>query len=591
MKRSARMVFRSILMYYIFRMMLFSLFTSLLCISLTYSQSLANDVLFLRNNIYHASLLKDEANDSANNSSIDNATVIPINENYAATVSATDSVDWYFFDLNYLTDICIQQVGGSGYIDALCIATDKLTLLKNMSSIPSSSNCYILGTYEKGRYFLKVSNFRGKNYSIKLSGKEVKQLLSEKEPNDTKAQADTLKCEDTTIIWLSHWSPDKSKPDSIDWHFITLPENGIFSIDLNGIIYTGGLSLKYSFFSSYDSLAISTGTITTNKNNIIGRFKKGDYFLSLAYGDATAYKMVLHCLRDSVTPFVPEVFDSVLCYFPCDNYMTGLRHDTLALGGLSKPSYVNDRFQFSQSALRFNGSGYANSLQPIVVPNNTLNCYSIAFWANISPTEYGVIISMGKASSTSNFSFAIMSNFNLNFEIWSESNSTQSIRDVPKTLSDNWMRKWTHFCLIRHLNGQAELYVNGQIAFSTTLEPIINISNVYIGSTSNPNTTWRYVGDIDEIFIYHKELSSNDIAQMIDFTSIKYIPQIKQGYIANNNPIASSYFIDLLGRKCQSFISTNHSPGIYLTKTILKSEPFKPDRNIPESNKYILILK
>jgi hypothetical protein len=128
--------------------------------------------------------------------------------------------------------------------------------------------------------------------------------------------------------------------------------------------------------------------------------------------------------------------------------------------------------------------------------------FSISFWIN--PTSTGTPIMFGNNSNGQAFLTFINSSYKLNFGRWGDSLG-DSTASVPQNT-------WTHIAIANNA-GNVQLYINGvaDLSFSTTYS--IANTNFYIGAAS---TTQYFDGQLDQVRIYDKALSSTEVSSLYE---------------------------------------------------------------------------
>ena len=97
-------------------------------------------------------------------------------------------------------------------------------------------------------------------------------------------------------------------------------------------------------------------------------------------------------------------------------------------------------------------------------------------------------------------------------------NASQTI-----SFDDFWERnEWVHLCVLGLANGQSVIFKDGELMKSLNLEfsPEILRKNQYIGR-SNTNTDRYFKGLIDDLRIYRRVLSSNEIRALKAWTELE----------------------------------------------------------------------
>lgn len=107
---------------------------------------------------------------------------------------------------------------------------------------------------------------------------------------------------------------------------------------------------------------------------------------------------------------------------------------------------------------------------------------------------------------------------------------------------------WHHVVYQLNDDGMLELYIDNSLVSSNTDNSICSLlsgSNIIIGSRSNyvEGSRKPYKGDLDEIRIYNRTLSQEEIAALFDFTVSTYEVEIPIDLQVYPNPVASKIII------------------------------------------------
>lgn len=175
---------------------------------------------------------------------------------------------------------------------------------------------------------------------------------------------------------------------------------------------------------------------------------------------------------------------------------------------------TTDRFGNLNSAYSFNGSSY------ILVPNSTSlsspsSSITIAFWANTSAWFYDFGYSFGPIMCKSN------STSNCQYRVTIMDNAINCISDNKQWYyinGSNSLNQWDFFVFT--INGNLlSYYKNGILSgqnSSPVAFPLSNNNPLYIGR-DDAGTLDYYTGKIDDIRIYNRALSYNEVVTLYNF--------------------------------------------------------------------------
>ncbi|HNQ67900.1 MAG TPA: peptide-N-glycosidase F-related protein [Bacteroidales bacterium] len=102
---------------------------------------------------------------------------------------------------------------------------------------------------------------------------------------------------------------------------------------------------------------------------------------------------------------------------------------------------------------------------------------------------------------------------------WDAGNNNNSYDRIEKAaLTNEYEGNWTHLAFTKNaLTGSMKIYINGQLWHSGTgkTSPIQNIETFILGCDANLNSSYSYDGFVDDFSIWEKELSSDEIQQIM----------------------------------------------------------------------------
>ena len=208
------------------------------------------------------------------------------------------------------------------------------------------------------------------------------------------------------------------------------------------------------------------------------------------------------------------------------------------------PTWVDGKFG---KALSFDGvDDYVNI--PSSPSLNGLNTITLSVWVNPTKTTEGTIIS--KHDNYLNREWQIYINpktYKYTFQVFD--NSTNTFSEVAGIVAT--AGKWTHIVGVYN-NGGLRIYCDGVLISSATTDKIIRATNIPIRIGSRADNARYYGGIIDEVRIYNRALSEEEIKflyqeglkKLQNSGMIQFNSQIKP-YIAISNPSGKIYVDNL----------------------------------------------
>ena len=195
--------------------------------------------------------------------------------------------------------------------------------------------------------------------------------------------------------------------------------------------------------------------------------------------------------------------DDLIGYFNLDNNIYNLANP----GGVSTQhgniSFGEDKFENNKRALYLDGSAQSYILSDVTRPTTTL---SICAWINpdILPSERMTIV-QGVVSSS--YYLSLHSNGAIN-SYWYDT-SSPGYHSTPASIVN--VGEWTHACTT--WDGTSNrIYVNGSLENTRATSGIgRNTTRVNIGAASSAR---RFIGFIDDVYIYDRTLSDEEIMFM-----------------------------------------------------------------------------
>ena len=222
-----------------------------------------------------------------------------------------------------------------------------------------------------------------------------------------------------------------------------------------------------------------------------------------------------------------------------------LYNGSTVCGGIDAcPLWVDGKFG---KALQFDGvDDYVDVPSSAILSG--LNTITVEAWVNPTKTTEGTIVS--KHDNYQNREWQLYINpytYKYTFQVFDENTDTFSeVVGVAATIG-----KWTHIVGVYN-NGKLQIYCDGVLTDSKTTDKIIRVTNAPIRIGNRADNTRYYGGIIDEVMIFNRSLSEEEIKflyqeglkKLQNSGMIQFSSQIKP-YIAISNPSGKIYVENL----------------------------------------------
>lgn len=223
----------------------------------------------------------------------------------------------------------------------------------------------------------------------------------------------------------------------------------------------------------------------------------------------------------SNTVNIPGLRNGLIAYYPFNgnaNDETGYGNNGVVYGS----TLTNDRFGNLQSSYSFNGTNYISISNKNLIPSSA---FSISCWIKLGTLFTGNYDNtiIGQWSSSGDQKFLLS---------FREQNSYRGIGFYLNNgasqfsyYNTNWIPSistWYHIVAVYSPGNYVETYINGHLIYSSTTANLPSPLKTYnpvntliqIGHSTGLHGDLYFVGDIDDIRIYGKELSINDISYL-----------------------------------------------------------------------------
>jgi hypothetical protein len=186
---------------------------------------------------------------------------------------------------------------------------------------------------------------------------------------------------------------------------------------------------------------------------------------------------------------------------------------------------TTDRFGHQNSAYTFGGGYVKLSTCPLPADTNTPVDFTISAWVNTSTStaQYGQSIftqcTLDPIWGYDNVGIALLANNSVVYTVYPPSSG-----DLASTVQVQ-PNKWTHVVVIRN-NKYRATYINNVLAGADSSaetytasggysnQPDYNVVEAFIGKINSGNNGWNFTGQLDDIRIYNRVLTSTEIASL-----------------------------------------------------------------------------
>ena len=202
-------------------------------------------------------------------------------------------------------------------------------------------------------------------------------------------------------------------------------------------------------------------------------------------------------------------------------------------------------------AIQMTGTGYTSFLsKPSMIGDSAI---SVSVWVKLSVNNVVQKI-VSKSNSTNGFTFGIDNLGRLDAEVWTVSggNTSQRLLTSGTSFLNNYVpvNEWTQVAFTWKSGVGMKIYINGMLAgemLSTTLTALKqSATNLVVGANA-ASFAQRFIGRVDELSIWNKELSAYQIKNYMHRT-LKGSETGLVSYIQFNEPFAFGYYYDLMSQ-------------------------------------------
>jgi len=336
-------------------------------------------------------------------------------------------------------------------------------------------------------------------------------------------------------------------PINVSW---SIDKDGNWNIMINMIILANVINKKipegindYLNMNNYIGRKIS-GNDTFSSGIAIFYFKVYNYCLN--FNDN-----ILLIYNDSTKSHWLNYLKPIIFYIFNDEIYRSINYGSLDIGVLTLSAAKVAPMRYHEiSNINKNGIVINNSY--VVIPNNTIDLYSVniitgisfSFWVKvITCVDGSIIFNFGETLESNNIMISITSPSSLIFEL------NFKINDVSYTTSigNNFIYNWTHIIWTISIDGVWKIYINGNkltdVAITRLITNIPTKTNrlYYIGRALS-SATPKIIMKMTDFRIYNKILEQADVNELYS-GRIEIYKKINVG-IGTTNPL---YSLDING--------------------------------------------
>jgi hypothetical protein len=199
-----------------------------------------------------------------------------------------------------------------------------------------------------------------------------------------------------------------------------------------------------------------------------------------------------------------------------------------------------DRFGNANGAFHFSGGGYI-SVTP--TPFSVNSNYCVSLWCK------GDVVGGDRADSFLSTGLDGSGGMNIRYVSfqsihWQFFSGWQWGEVIAGGNGADYANKWTHVCVVKD-SSTVSTFINGQIvATNGLLRDALDLGSLWFGKhqPANDNGAYYLIGSLDDVRIYNRALSSNEVATLYYYESPKKVQ------------LAKAYTLDFEGL----FVGTNY---------------------------------
>lgn len=370
---------------------------------------------------------------------------------------------------------------------------------------------------------------------------------------------------DKLTFWIggAGWTPLSTTESYIDnnWHQVTAVYDGT-----NRFIYVDGVA------KATDAVAY---TITNAANIALGGYNGCNGGFNGKVDEVKIYSRPLNATE------VQSQYYGLVAYYPFNgnaNDESGNGHD----GTVSNVVLTTDRKNETDKAYAFNGSTSSISAPAHADWSFNGGDFSIASWINVNIVNTSRIVSAGYVDNDGIWGLGFGQHpvwgtgKRINFFVFSGNNYSDYSSNEIIGYSTG---QWAHVGVIKK-GTTLTFYFNGAAVGTAVITPPVN-ANSYLSIGCRQNTAGSLMeffnGKIDELRIYKRALSPNEMAQLADIPFmpdlLAYLPMNgdandKSGNNRNGSPYGNSQLTtDKYDNNNSAYSFTNPESGISLANT------------------------
>ena len=168
--------------------------------------------------------------------------------------------------------------------------------------------------------------------------------------------------------------------------------------------------------------------------------------------------------------------------------------------------------------LNFDGVDDHVNIGDIPLFDTTFTNLSISAWVyptSVTPSNKGVT-GKGGAVNQRGFALFVLNGGTISFDNWTSASGTEHSTNTTEAIVSN---KWYHLAGTFQGGVAGKVYINGRLSVTNTTAIIANTSGnntstLRIGDRGDGGASSPFIGSIDEVRIYNRVLSDNEVKQL-----------------------------------------------------------------------------
>jgi hypothetical protein len=274
---------------------------------------------------------------------------------------------------------------------------------------------------------------------------------------------------------------------------------------------------------------LTTATFQLNATNDFGDITSSNASVTVTYSESN---------------YSSNLYQGLVAYYP----FNGNANDASGNGNNGTTNDVNygiNQFNVPNGAIQFNGG---STSAVTVTPSASLNLYqsfTLSGWmftTYLNPTDNGLgLIAKGGNSVAGTQWMARWMNTG-QIELWLGNGNNWSEFLSASTYNEG---TWQAFLMsFNETNGLVSLYINGSLDtnYTTSMTSFSNPSAPLILGNQYESDVDAFIGYLDDVRIYNRVLSANEVSQLFNFENGSLMPQNLSASCVGNNSLQLQFF-------------------------------------------------